>query len=479
VALDGFGVVAMQDDLDLLHLGMLAARSFWDAEAVQKRFESMYVPSTIFHAVHGGLAEVACAPEQGDPRLPEGARPYFDHALEQGHFPLAPPRDAPPPEVVFSFCGNVLRHTRRGERVRDTLFADAKLVVALDFRMSQTARYADIVLPAAGWYEKVGIKYIASFVPYVTLGDRAVSPRGESRAEWKVFSKLAARVAAEARRRGLKEVLDFHGDPCRLDRLEERFSDGGRFGPDAEEEVTSFILSLSSATRGVGLENLREEGGAVRIRSLGPEGGLAGVYSEYHLDEPVVPLRDMVERKRPYPTLSGRQQFYVDHPWFLKLGEELPTHKAPPASGGRHPFVLTGAHTRWSIHSMWRDHDLMLRLQRGEPLVLLNVREASARGIADHDRIRVWNDLDAFVARAKPSPAVQPGQAHIFHAWEPFQFEGGKSHQALAPSPFKVTQLVGDYGQLHWGYAHYEPNQVDRDVRVDVEKLDEQEREAS
>jgi nitrate reductase alpha subunit len=47
-------------------------------------------------------------------------------------------------------------------------------------------------------------------------------------------------------------------------------------------------------------------------------------------------------------------------------------------------------------------------------------------------------------------------------------FEGGRSHQFLAPSPMKVTQLVGDYGQLKWGYGHYEPNQVDRDTRVDI-----------
>ena len=62
-----------------------------------------------------------------------------------------------------------------------------------------------------------------------------------------------------------------------------------------------------------------------------------------------------------------------------------------------------------------------------------------------------------------------PGQAHIYHAWESYQFEGGVSHQALTASPIKVTQLVGDYGQLHWGYAHYEPNQIDRDTRVEVE----------
>ena len=60
---------------------------------------------------------------------------------------------------------------------------------------------------------------------------------------------------------------------------------------------------------------------------------------------------------------------------------------------------------------------------------------------------------------------------HIFHAWEPYQFRSETSHQALIPSPLKVTKLVGDYGHLHWSYAHYEPNQVDRDTRVDMAKV--------
>jgi nitrate reductase alpha subunit len=184
----------------------------------------------------------------------------------------------------------------------------------------------------------------------------------------------------------------------------------------------------------------------------------------------VAPLRDFVEKKRPYPTLTGRQQFYVDHPWFLELGEELPTHKDPPAAGGDHPLTLTSGHTRWSIHSLWRDHALMLQLQRGEPLVLLNDGDARARGVADHDLVRVSNDLASFTARAKLAAAIRPGQVHLYHGWEPYQFRGGRSHQELAPSPMKPTQLVGDYGHLHWGFARYEPNQVNRDTRVEVTK---------
>jgi len=128
----------------------------------------------------------------------------------------------------------------------------------------------------------------------------------------------------------------------------------------------------------------------------------------------------MVESKSPYHTQTGRQQFYVDHPWFLELGEALPVHKDPPAAGGNHPLVMTGGHTRWSIHAQWRDSELMLRLQRGEPTVHLNPDDARGRGISDHDWIRVRNDLGSFRARARVIPGIRPGQAHIFHAWEPY-----------------------------------------------------------
>ncbi|MCP4038957.1 MAG: molybdopterin-dependent oxidoreductase [bacterium] len=472
IGLDGMALVAIEDDLSLLSVAWLAARSFVQPEAVRRQFETMYVPSTILHAVHGGLGEVATAPEHGDPALPEGSRPYLDKALAAGHFPVVPAPGEPSAEVIFSFCGNVLRHTRRGERVRDTLFANANLIVDIDFRLSQTGRYSDILLPAAGWYEKIGIKYIAAFVPYITLGDQATAPLASSKPEWEIYARLAERVAAKARERGVESTRGFRGDECSLSDLGKRFTDDGRFPADGQEQVLEFILSVSSASRGVSLEDLRRDGGAVRIRSLGPEGGTSGIYSPYELDEPVVPLRDFVEGKRSYPTLTGRQQFYIDHEWFLELGEELPTYKPPPTAGGDYPFTLTGGHTRWSIHAMWRDHVLMQRLERGEPTVLINDRIARDRGVADHDLVRVSNDLGAFLARARPTAAIRPEQVHMFHGWEPYQFRGGKSHQSIAPSPFKVTQLVGDYGHLHWAYAHYEPNQVDRDTRVEIERAE-------
>ncbi|OGU06561.1 MAG: hypothetical protein A2W29_10150, partial [Gemmatimonadetes bacterium RBG_16_66_8] len=329
LTLDGLGLVGMQDQLGIPHLLWTAARSFLDPKAVRREFDAMFIAGTLFHAVHGGLAEVQAAAAYGDPALPEGALPHIEEALAKGHFPVSPPPGGEPPEVIVSVFGNVLRHSKMGTRVRDTLFARARLVVDVTVRMSETARHADILLPAAGWYEKIGVKYIPALVPYVTLGDRAIAPLGQTKPEWEIFSRLAQRVAAVARRRGVSTIQGFRGQEREIAHLGERFSDGGRFGPEAEEDVMRFILSVSGASRGIGVDDLRQNGGAARLANLGTQGGTAGVFSDYSLNEPVVPLRDFTEKKQPYPTLTGRQQFYVDHPWFLDLNEELPTHKEP------------------------------------------------------------------------------------------------------------------------------------------------------
>jgi len=79
------------------------------------------------------------------------------------------------------------------------------------------------------------------------------------------------------------------------------------------------------------------------------------------------------------------------------------------------PYRAVGsAHSAWG----WRDQRHLLRLQRGEPVMYMNGDDAHRRGLADHDRARVFNDTGAFVIRVKPSPPLQPGQVVIYHAVE-------------------------------------------------------------
>ncbi len=466
VAMEGMGLLAMQRKLGLADLVMLGVRSYFrEPEENLADFARYFVPSGLWHYVHGELDDTAANPAYGDPMLPAGPAAYVKEALDRGWFPV---RRDKTPTFLLSVFGNVLRHSRHGHRLVEKLWPKMDMVVSVDFRMSATARMSDIVLPAAGWYEKVGFKYIPVEIPYVTLGDRAVAPAGESKPEWEIFHRLSSAVARKARERGVTAYRDSLDVERRLDELDDAFSDAGRFGPGDEEKIADFILTVSSTSKGLDLAELRERGHK-RITGLGMQGGTTGIYSDYSETEPVVPMRWFVEKKQPYPTLTGRQQFYVDHRWFLDLDEALPRYKSPPKAGGDYPLVLSGGHTRWSIHAIWRDQALMLRLQRGEPVVLLGTEDAQARNIADHASVRVFNDVDSVLARAKVLPSFPRGFTLVYHAWESYQFEGHRTHQDLAPTPLKVTQLAADYGHLGWTYAHYEPGQVDRDTRVEIQ----------
>ena len=466
---EGFALLGIQERLGLVDLAKFGAKSYFDPAETEHYFARYFVPGSIWHQVHAGLDDVSGNPQYGDTSAPRPAKEYLREAIEKKWFPVFP-EPGRAPEVIISIFGNVLRHSRNNTRVLQTLWPKVKSIVAIDFRMSETARWADVILPAAYWYEKTDLKYLASFIPYVHLGDRAVPPLGEAKPEWEIFSLLAGAVARAAQRRNLQPYTDIGEVQRDARRLDEAFSDRGRFTPVDEEKALEFVLSYSSPTKQVSLGDLRHAG-AVRFRSTGAPGGAAGFFSDYSEHEPLVPHRWFVEKKQRWPTLTGRQQFYIDHPWFLECGEALPTYKPPPAAGGDYPLVLSGGHTRWSIHSQWRDQRTLLRLQRGEPVVYLNDHDAAARGINDHDLVRVRNDLGAFLLRAKVAHYIQPGQVFVYHAWEPFQFRDGRSDHAIIPSPFKPTALVGDYGQLHWTYAHWEPNQVDRDTRVEVERV--------
>ena len=207
------------------------------------------------------------------------------------------------------------------------------------------------------------------------------------------------------------------------------------------------------------------------VEAKGRPEALYAVASDYTPGRTLYPHARFVEGKEAWPTFSGRQQFLIDHPWYEEVGESLPVFKEPPRAGGDFPIRLTGGHTRWSIHGAWRDSALMLQLQRGEPAVFVSAADARARGIADGDRVRVRNDNGAFEALAAVAAAVQPGQAVIYHAWEPYQFKDWKGQQEPVPAPWKALHLAGGYGQIHYRGIYGAPGHHPRAQCVEIESL--------
>ncbi len=69
--------------------------------------------------------------------------------------------------------------------------------------MTETARYADILLPACHWFECVDLRQRAYNYPYIILNEKAVEPLYESKSDFEISQ-------AAGRRSGLRRLLRLH-----------------------------------------------------------------------------------------------------------------------------------------------------------------------------------------------------------------------------------------------------------------------------
>jgi anaerobic selenocysteine-containing dehydrogenase len=191
--------------------------------------------------------------------------------------------------------------------------------------------------------------------------------------------------------------------------------------------------------------------------------------SPFPRNETHSPLRNHIEAGHPYPTLTRRAQFLIDHPWYREAGEDLPRHKEAPSMGGDHPFRLSGGHSRWSVHAMNMTNPVLQETHRGKPFVLINDSVARAKGIEDDAPVRVWNDVGEFVVPALLSPAQRPDGLTVYNGFEGFMFPGGQGSNEVEPGMVKYLHLVGDYGHLTYAPTEWQPVPFDRCIHVDCE----------
>ncbi|MFQ5666765.1 MAG: molybdopterin-dependent oxidoreductase [Candidatus Binatia bacterium] len=426
------------------------------------------VSGVMFWNIHGGLLEVSGRSQEWDPYLKRPVADYLKESLDKG-YQYVWPKPGNDPRIIFEYGSNILRRLRAYPLLLKTLFPKLKAFITIDWRMTSSALSSDYVLPAAGWYEKTEHKWGTPLMPYLHAGSKAVSFH-EAKSDWEICALLAKAIERRARSRGITSFKDRHGEQRPLGAFYDDFTMGGAYTEHDDEKVAADLVQMSSNLTGVRWEQLKKKGYA-RFTGVGHSGVSIGNACDIKPSDTVSPFQFHVEKKQPYPTLTRRIQFYIDHPFYLELGEALPVHKDPPMAGGRYPLTLSGGHTRWSIHGAWRDDARMLRLQRGRPVMYMSVADARARGIHDGELVEVRNDIDRFRIHAKVSPALRPGQLIIYHAWENFQFPDGKGFQNLIPSPLNPVELAGGEGHLRPIQICMQPGQNDRDTRVEVVRL--------
>ena len=400
-----------------------------------------------------------------DPHLYNG-KPiewYIKESVNNGWMPLWPKGtldNKRKPRAFIVWRANYLNQAKGNEILENSLWRDLDLIVDINYRMDTTALYSDVVLPASSYYEKVDIN-TTDCHSYVHTFGKALDPLYESKTDWDIFHALAEKIAEVARKQGLKPYRDeaFEWDRD-FTRLVEDWTGKGALATD--EQAVNFILEHSKETQGMTYQNLQEH--PKRFVATDPESWNSPV-------EPGVaytPFKFQVDNKRPWRTLTGRQQFYIDHPWFIDLGETLPVYKEPVPE--TYPLYWNTPHGRWSIHSTWRDHRALLRLQRGMPIVYMHPDDARKRGLRDNDWVRIFNDIGQCVCRLQILPGEKPGRVTMYHGWEKYLgFQQG-GWQSLTYIKIKPTQLIGKYGHVNFRLNYWGPTGNNRDIKVEIEK---------
>jgi len=425
--------------------------------------------STMFWNIHAGL--MAETLKQQDPNLARSLESYIADAEKNNLAGLADIKSMDP-KVMFHLGSNTLRRVRRGHKMQEVLWPKLDLVVALDVRMSSTAMYADYALPCVGPYERnesIGM-ITAGANPFHHMMNAAVAPVGGSINEWQFSCLLAKKIEEACQRQGFSEFTSRRGNPRRLDTCYDVVTQGGKYTENDTEKLSKTLIENSSNLGDISWEDFKEAG-FVRYTDLGHVPIAAATATDIKPDETITPYTWHTHDKKPWFTQSGRVQFYIDHDWYIAEGEHLPTYKAPPKAGGDYPVALTGGHTRWSIHAMQRTDPIMLRLQRGEPIIWVNKDDAAARNIVDTDKVKVWNDLGTFTIMTKVSPNIRPGQAVIYHAWENYQFDGGKGYRCVLASPLKPLEFAVDQPFQKMKFLEFQPGMSDRDTKINYEKV--------
>jgi anaerobic selenocysteine-containing dehydrogenase len=340
---------------------------------------------------------------------------------------------------LFCTFANMFVQAMDVNRLHETL-AGLDLVVVVDHQMTETVKWADVVLPATTWYEKTDLT-ATPLHPFLQLQQPAIDPVGESRSEVWIWRELMKRIDPAA----AAEFFEVDEDAAIAAILE---SGAGAGGP----------------TEGITLDALKQ--GPLRL----------------NVPDPDVAFKAQIEDLVPFPPRSlpapleataafvptGRIEFYKEEQGFRDLGETVPTWKPPfddeTHDPGAWPLTLLTPHSKWRIHSSYANNAWLSEIHGGRPEVFISPADADARGIETGDQIRVWNTRGEVVAWAYVSESEQPGSVTLYEGWWPRQFAKGKGVNELTSS------AVNPIHEVHYVANMWAPSTGWKDCRCQVEK---------
>ncbi|GGE17651.1 putative oxidoreductase YoaE [Marinithermofilum abyssi] len=292
----------------------------------------------------------------------------------------------PPVRCLFVYNTNPAAVAPSQDKVVRGLKREDLFTVVHDLFVTETAKYADLVLPATSHMENWDV-YKSYWHLYIQMARPVIPPQGESWSNYRLFRTLAKRMGFtescfdDSPEEIIRQVLDNPSNP---------YMDGLSF----EELERKGIIKLNLSKAGVFPELLQ-----TRTEKI-------ALYSESMKRQGLDPLPGHV------PLKEGRDAqtcLDADHPLMLI---------SPP----NHQFLNTSMGNIEKLKKMEK-----------QPQVEIHPQDAMDRNIRDGDLVSVFNRRSTVHLHAKVTEDVPPGVIVSPGVWWPEAYPDGKGINALTP----------------------------------------------
>jgi molybdopterin guanine dinucleotide-containing S/N-oxide reductase-like protein len=296
----------------------------------------------------------------------------------------------PPVKALFVYNSNPASVCpEHNEVVRGLLRPDLFTVVHEQF-FTDTTDYADIVLPATTFFEHKDLQKAYGHY-YLQVSNQAIAPLGECRSNVEVFRGLAQRMGFEEDcfRESVDEMID-----AALD------SEDPWLAGISRERLEWGQVRLNFAASG----SRFPASGAADLRSARPGPRLGPTQGQ---PEPFLPFAC-----GGFRTPSGKAEFYSEAVKEMGLDPVAdftpPTESRHGEGNGALPLELLARKSDNFLNSTFSNVPSVQEMEESG-LLEISAADARARGIANGDKVRVFNHRGDILLKARVDGKVQPG----------------------------------------------------------------------
>ena len=276
----------------------------------------------------------------------------------------------PPIEAIIVYNSNPVAVAPHSGSVVRGFAREDLFTVVLEHFLTDTADYADYVLPATTQLEHLDVHRSYGHL-YVVANNPAIEPLGEALPNSEIFRRLAARMGF----------------------AEECFR-------ESDEQIAARAFTGRETTAGYRWDDVRQRG-----------------WWRLNVPAPYAPFAS-----GGFPTPSGRCEFYSER--LKRQGlDPLPDYVAPyesaasaPELAQRFPLAIISPPARNYLNSTFVNVR-SLRDAEGEPHLEIHPDDAAERGIAQGERVTVFNDRGSLELKARVTDRARPGVVVALSVW--------------------------------------------------------------